>query len=89
VKICEKGMEFIDRRDPYHLCAERGGIWKAFAIPTQVLSHTIELLFPDQRLELLRMVDQHGEALVQRYLTGVSSTVSTVHTTGSHAGLLF
>ena len=33
LKICEKGMEFFDGRDPHHLCAKRGGMWKAFTIP--------------------------------------------------------
>jgi hypothetical protein len=54
-----------------------------------MLSHSIELLFSNQCLELLRMVGQHGETLVQRNIAGISPDLSIIHTKGSHAGLLF
>lgn len=64
-------------------------MWKAFTVPAEMFAHTMELFFPNQRLELLRMVDQQGKALVQRNLAWISSDVGTILMPGSHAGLLF
>jgi hypothetical protein len=57
VKFCEEGLELFDGRDSHHLRTQGGGMWKAFAIPAQMLAHAVKLLCAKELRELTGMFD--------------------------------